>query len=114
MRTKFNCIAVPGRAPGESDVMIRLSRPADEPALRRLADLDSRPDLDRGAHLLAEKDGALIAALPLAGGDLVADPFQPSADIGLLLELRARQLRGHAPAIRSRRRLSIHIPILGH
>jgi len=114
MRTNRNYRVAHERAAGESDLVIRLSQPADEPALRRLADLDSRPDLAHGVHLLAERNGSLIAALPLAGGDIVADPFQPTADIGRLLELRARQLRAQAPVTRFRRKLSIHIPILGH
>jgi hypothetical protein len=75
---------------------IRLSQPGDAAALRRLADLDSRRHVESGAHVLAESDGELVAALPLGDGAPMADPFRPTADVVRVLELRARQLRAAA------------------
>jgi hypothetical protein len=76
-----------------TDLTIRTSQPGDNPALRRLAVLDSCPRVEPGPYLIAEHDGTAVAALPLAGGRTVADPFKPTADIVALLEVRARQLR---------------------
>lgn len=46
----------------------------------------------RGPSLVAEVDGQPRAAVPLAGGPLLADPFHPSAELGSLLRLRLAQL----------------------
>lgn len=74
-------------------VIIRTSAASDRGRLRRLALLDSAP-APRGAMLVAEREGVLVAALPLAGGGrAIADPFEPSADVVRLLELRRAQLR---------------------
>jgi hypothetical protein len=70
---------------------IRLARPDDAHALRRLAELDSARPL-RGRVLLAERDGAPLAALSLESGAATADPFQHSADAVRLLSLRRYQL----------------------
>jgi hypothetical protein len=89
-----------------TDLTIRKSQPADETALRRLAELDSCPDVTPGPYLIAEFERTLIAALPLRGGDAIADPFRPTADIVQLLEVRARQLRA-TPTPRRRRTESV-------
>ena len=78
--------ADPGR------VVLRLCRVGDEPALEQLAALNGVP-APAGRVVLAEVDGRLVAALPLAGGRLVADPFVATSDLRRLLELRAAQLR---------------------
>src|SRR6476620_7749675 len=67
-------------------VTIRRSHASDRAALQRLAQLDSRR-LAEGELLVAEVDGELRAALPLAGGGAIADPFVS------LLGLRAAQIR---------------------
>src|ERR1700722_11157455 len=41
---------------------------------------------------LAEVGGAVVAALPLACGELLADPFRSTAHLIPLLELRAKQI----------------------
>jgi hypothetical protein len=82
-------------------VLIRAARGSDGPALERLAALDSAT-VPAGELLVAEADGALIAARSLATGRSIADPFVPSADVLALLKLRAGALA--APA--SRRRLA--------
>jgi hypothetical protein len=74
------------------EVRIRHAGEADAERLRRLAELDSAR-VPTGPTLVAEHDGMLLAALPLAGGRPLADPFVPSADFVKLLELRASQLR---------------------
>ena len=57
---------------------IRPARPQDDSALTRLAALDSAAPL-RGDVLLAESRGAPVAALSLADGRAVADPFAAAA-----------------------------------
>jgi len=39
--------------------------------------------------LVAEVDDRIVAAIPLAGGPAIADPFHPTADIVELLRVRA-------------------------
>ena len=71
-------------------VNIYLSEP-DE-AIERLARLDSarRPS---GPVLVAAVAGEPVAALPLGGGPAIADPFQQTAALVSLLELRVAQIR---------------------
>jgi hypothetical protein len=73
-------------------VVIRQAAPDDSGRLRRLAMLDSAP-APHGPMLVAEREGLLVAALPLGGGRAIADPFEPTAGIIGLLELRRAQLR---------------------
>jgi hypothetical protein len=65
---------------------------ADE-AIERLAQLDSarRPT---APVLVAAVGGEPVAAVPLDGGPAIADPFQRTAALVSLLELRAAQMRG--------------------
>lgn len=72
-------------------VVVRAAREADERALWRLAALDSRP-APAGPTLVAEQRGSLVAALSIATGRAVADPFRRTADALALLKLRAAQL----------------------
>jgi hypothetical protein len=72
-------------------VTVRLARPADESGLARLAALDSATPLE-GPALIAEADSRLIAAVPLGPGRPIADPFEPTAELLDLLELRRAQL----------------------
>jgi hypothetical protein len=78
-------------------VTIRRSRAADRAALRRLAQLDSRR-LAEGELLVAEVEGELRAAVPLAGGGAIADPFRPTRPLVSLLVLRADQIRAAGAA----------------
>ena len=73
-------------------VTIRRSHARDHEALERLAQLDSRRLAD-GQLLVAEVAGELRAALPLAGGAAIADPFRPTAPLVSLLQMRAQQIR---------------------
>jgi hypothetical protein len=74
-------------------VTMREARPADDDALSRLAELDSAR-VPTGRVLIGELDGDLVAALPIAGGPAIADPFRPTSALVSLLGLRAAQLRG--------------------
>ena len=73
-------------------VTVRMATDDDAPALARVAALDSAA-VPEGPALLAEIDGMAAAALPLAGGAAVADPFRRTAAAIELLELRAAQIR---------------------
>ena len=78
------------------DVELRLCRIADDPELDRLAALAERP-LPHGRLVIAATGGQIVAALPLAGGPALRDPFAKTAHLMPLLELRAEQLRDPAP-----------------
>jgi hypothetical protein len=73
-------------------VVIRAARGSDGPALRRLAELDSRP-LPGGELLVAETGDEVVAALSVETGARVADPFRRTADVVDLLAYRARRLK---------------------
>jgi hypothetical protein len=77
-------------------ITIRLATDDDRLGLTRLAALDSAEAAPPGRVLLAEVDGELRAALSLADGSAIADPFHPTLAI---LEL----LRTHAAAQSARR-----------
>ena len=72
-------------------VTIRRAEAADALAIRRVAELDSRP-VPAGELLVAEVDGELRAAVALDGDAAIADPFFPTADAVALLRTRARAL----------------------
>jgi hypothetical protein len=72
-------------------VTIRYAFPDDEPSLRRLAVLDSAM-APPAPLLVAEIEGELRAALSLATGETIADPFHPSVALVELLRARASQL----------------------
>lgn len=73
------------------NVTVRRSTSGDAAALARLAALDSASP-PRGPALVAEADSRLLAALPLGSGRPIADPFEPSAELVALLELRRAQM----------------------
>ena len=74
-------------------IIIRRAGAADASILARLAALDSavQPGDD---SLIAEIDGRPVAALDLADGRVVADPFARTADLVELLRLRASRVHG--------------------
>jgi hypothetical protein len=87
-------------------VVIRAARGSDGAALADLAQLDSQRPL-AGEVLLAEQDGAVVAAL--SGDRVIADPFRRTADVVSLLRIRAggsqqgrsRRTRTRAPRLRA-------------
>ena len=75
-------------------VVIRAARGSDGPALRRLAELDSRDHVPAGELLIAENgEHEVVAAVSLETGERIADPFRRTADVVDLLAYRARRLR---------------------
>jgi len=83
--------------PRWSALMIRLAVAADAQQLRHLAQMDSARPLS-GQTLLAEQGGSIIAALSLADGSAIADPFVASADAVAMLRVRAAQLNSDSAA----------------
>jgi hypothetical protein len=75
-----------------SGIELRLCRVADDEQLEELAQLAERR-LPFGRFVVAVVNGRIVAALPLGGGRLLADPFVRTAHLVPLLELRAAQLR---------------------
>ncbi len=67
-------------------IMIRPAKRNDADALRRLAERDSTP-LDSDTYLIAEVGGSPRAAIGRRRGTVIADPFEPTADLVAMLEL---------------------------
>ena len=82
-----------------AEIELRLCRIGDDIALEELAVLAERP-LPVGRFVVAVVDGRPVAALPIAGGHALTDPFVRTAHLRPLLELRAAQL--HEPEQRRR------------
>jgi hypothetical protein len=74
----------------------------------KLAELDSQRPLT-GPALIGEIDGRPAAAISLADGRVVADPFQPTAQLVAQLRMRARALQEleRTPALSDRLRESV-------
>jgi hypothetical protein len=87
---------------------IRPARDADQPALRRLAFLDSAEPLT-GRILVAEIDGVPAAAMSLDERRTIADPFQRSGALRVHLRLRAAAVEAHdrEPSLRDRIRAAM-------
>ena len=70
------------------EIRIRALEAPDADELRVLAERDTaRPP--SGEVVGAERDGRLLAAMSLTSGEVVADPFHPTADLVTLLRTRA-------------------------
>jgi hypothetical protein len=76
------------------EVTIRALRIRDIAEVKRLAQRDSSPE-PRGELLGAEVHGQLLAAVSTTTGEVIADPFQPTAALVEALRLRASQTNGH-------------------
>lgn len=85
-----------------SRIELRTCRVDDHQALEDLAQLNERA-LPDTSFVVAVVNGRLVAAQPIEGGDLLADPFIRTAHLRHLLELRASQLRPET-------RWSFHLP----
>ena len=81
---------------------IRRARTEDAPALHTLELLDDHA-LPEAEALVAEEDGRAVAAVHVATGIAVADPFRRTAAPVALLRLRAAQLRGENSPLPTRR-----------
>jgi hypothetical protein len=75
----------------DETVSLRLCRVSDDPILERLAAFEGRR-APQDRHLIAEVDGEAVAALSLASGEILADPFRPTAYLLPLMRRRAAQL----------------------
>ena len=80
-------------------VTLRLSRPADERALEKLAQLDCARPL-HGPHLVAEVGGTLRAAISLTDGVVIADPFHRTAAMVEVLRARSNPQLSDQRAVR--------------
>jgi hypothetical protein len=85
------------------EITIRPAAPDDAPRLRRLAELETRAPIP-GPHLIALRGGAAVAAISLASGEILADPFHPTLDVQELLRLQARRAARTLRRDRGRRR----------
>jgi hypothetical protein len=87
-------VAAAGSVEPVAALTIRLAHSGDAAALARLAELDGA-GVPAAPALIAELGGGrAIAALSLSSHAVVADPFVATADIVVLLRLRAAQLLG--------------------
>jgi hypothetical protein len=73
------------------NITVRRSTSGDAGELARLAALDSASP-PRGPALVAMADSRILAALPIGSGRPIADPFEPTAELVALLELRRSQM----------------------
>ncbi len=78
-----------------SDITIRTATRSDQSSLRLLAELDSQPQIV-GDALIAEICGRPVAALESASGRAIADPFEPTAQLVELLQVRSHGARRRA------------------
>jgi hypothetical protein len=74
------------------NITIRRAGAADGESLVRLAGLDSK-HVPPGDCLIAEVGGEQCAAVALESGEVIADPFRPTAHIVEMLRLRAARIR---------------------
>jgi hypothetical protein len=87
----------------DSTLTLRQLDPDDAADIDRLSALEGRRAPE--APLLgAEVEGRLLAAVSIATGEVVADPFSRTAELRALLELRAAQLRERRPRVSGRAR----------
>lgn len=84
--------------PSQQSLTIRYAADSDAPALRELAQLDSRR-LPAGPHLVAEIDDRIRAVYSITTTTAIADPFFLTDD---LVELLRTYARAEAPKHRSR------------
>jgi hypothetical protein len=87
-----------------AEVTIRPASGKDAAELRRLAELETRAPTP-GPHLLALREGVVVASISLATVEILADPFRPTADVQELLRLRARRTGGSRRRERGIRRV---------
>jgi hypothetical protein len=91
-------------------IAIRRATEADALVLQRLAALDGGRRAGNGEMLIAEVGGEPQAAIDVASGKSIADPFRPTAALVELLSLRATRLREETtlragrPGVRARLR----------
>ena len=72
------------------ELTIRPAGRGDALDVDRLAQLETRRPTP-GPHLLALRDGEVVAAISLATAEVLADPFRPTADVQALLRLQVKR-----------------------
>ncbi|MGZ4183734.1 MAG: hypothetical protein ACXVUL_23980 [Solirubrobacteraceae bacterium] len=87
---------------------IRLATADDDAALRRLAEIDSQDPL-AGPVLLGELGGKPQAALSLADGRVIANPFLATAQLLAHMRMRAGAIGAyeHTPSLSERIRAAL-------
>ena len=105
-------MSTPATPPRSDRVLLRTGRADDEDDLIRLAALDCARPLP-GPALIAEENGAIVAALCLSTGRTVADPFVPSLHLVELLCQYATRRHVPGAARRGRRLLPRLVPRVG-
>jgi hypothetical protein len=78
-----------------STYVVRQATASDEATLERIAALDGQRPLS-GSVLLGEIDGKPAAAVSIDDGRVIADPFQLTAQLVLVITMRRRALRAYA------------------
>jgi hypothetical protein len=93
---------------------IRVATAVDEPALRGLAEIDSQDPLTAGPVLVGDVGGKPEAAVSLADGRAVANPFVPTAHLLTHLRMRAGALGAyeHTPSLPARLRAALSGAVL--
>jgi hypothetical protein len=91
--------------------LIRHATDDDQRALERLAELDSQRLLSMPA-LIAETRGQPAAAISLADGRVIADPFEYTVVLQQLLRYRFGALQAYArqPSLAKRMRELLRVP----
>lgn len=86
-----------------SSYVLRLATSADDAALSHLASLDAQAPLE-GSILVGELHGEPVAALSLADGRVISDPFKPTAHLVATMRTRARGMHAveEMPSLRER------------
>ena len=87
---------------------LRLATEEDADALRRLAELDSRPPL-AGRVLIGDIAGTPAAALSLGDDRVIADPFRRTDHLVACLRIRAGAVRAYeaTPSLTERMRAAL-------
>jgi hypothetical protein len=92
-----------------STIAMRTATGSDDRIVRKLAALDSA-SAPQGPVVIALVDGRPVAAASLTDGRVVADPFEPTAEVVELLQ--ARVAASAQAAVRPRRRRRLVLPRL--
>jgi hypothetical protein len=90
---------------------IRPAQPADEPTLRWLARLADQPALPRPA-LIGDIDGLPAAAISVADGRVVADPYRRTGALAARLRLHRSGWRPQRSPEALREQVRALIPLL--
>jgi hypothetical protein len=73
-----------------ADISLRLAQPEDRRAVTRVAQRDTA-SVPGAPLLVAVSPDGIRAAISLADGSVIADPFEPTAELVDLLRTRAKQ-----------------------